>query len=70
MTDLRIVHGSCRRPHANVPDLLADLDGLIEKARTNGLERPHQLFMTGDQIYADDVATSLLHLATDAETSC
>lgn len=64
LTDLRIVHGSCRRPHADVPDLLAGLDDLIATARLEALERPHQLFLTGDQIYADDVATALLHLTT------
>jgi hypothetical protein len=30
------------------------------------LERPHQLFLTGDQIYADEVADVLLVALTDA----
>jgi hypothetical protein len=65
ITELRIVHGSCRRPHAEVPDMLASLDDQIEAARTNALDRAHQLFLTGDQIYADDVAPALLHLCTE-----
>lgn len=64
LTELRIAHGSCRRPAAFVPDLMPNLDDLIEAARTNAIERPHQLFLTGDQIYADDVAPALLHLCT------
>ena len=67
---LNIVHGSCRKPHGGGPDALAIVDELIAKAHnddpaiTNGTEdalrRPHQLLLTGDQIYADDVAVVLL----------
>ena len=64
LTELRIAHGSCRRPHAQAPDLMAHLDDQIEAARINALARPHQLFLTGDQIYADDAAPALLHLCT------
>jgi hypothetical protein len=64
LTELRIAHGSCRRPHARVPDLMASLDDQIEAARTKPVERPHQLFLTGDQVYADEVAPALLHLCT------
>jgi hypothetical protein len=64
LAGLRVVHGSCRRPAARVPDLLTSLDEQIEAARTDAAARPHQLFMTGDQIYADDVAPALLHLCT------
>ena len=64
LTELRIAHGSCRRPHARVPDLMTSLDDQIEAARTKAIERPHQLFLTGDQIYADDVAPALLHMCT------
>jgi hypothetical protein len=61
---LRIAHGSCRRPHAAVADLLPTLDELIRTGRGAVEMRPQQLFLTGDQIYADDVATSLLHMLT------
>ena len=64
LTELRIAHGSCRRPHARVPDLLASLDDQVKAARLDAVKRPQQLFLTGDQIYADDVAPALLHLCT------
>lgn len=63
---LRIVHGSCRKAHGHGPDGLAALDKVIERTRDAALERPHQIFLTGDQIYADDVAMSLLPQLTAA----
>lgn len=54
--DLRIVHGSCRKPHGEGNDSLAIVDSLIADPE----RRPHQLFLTGDQIYADDVQPALL----------
>ncbi len=47
---LRIVHGSCRKPHGKGHDALATLDELL-----GGGAPPQILFLTGDQIYADDV---------------
>jgi hypothetical protein len=64
LTDLKLLHGSCRRPHANTPDAMTFIDDVIEETRADGLRRPHQLFLTGDQIYADDVAAALLHMLT------
>jgi hypothetical protein len=63
---VRLFHGSCRMPHANGADAMALLDVLIEQAAGNATARPHQLLLTGDQIYADDVAAALLPLLTDA----
>lgn len=75
LTDLRLLHGGCRRPGfvyrkgegKQTFDGLAWIDQLIEEWRTGtgvtALDpnaRPHQLFLTGDQIYADDVAAPLL----------
>jgi hypothetical protein len=76
LTDLRLLHGSCRRPGhkyesgqgKNSFDGMAWIDDLIINWRTGASGslpfdanvRPHQLFLTGDQIYADDVATPLL----------
>lgn len=57
---LKIVHGSCRKAHGFGPDGLAALDKLIERSRDDATKRPHQLFLTGDQVYADDVASVLL----------
>jgi hypothetical protein len=77
LTDLRILHCSCRRPGFVYPvdedgtksfDGLAWVDDLILEWRRGSTTelpfdanvRPHQLFFTGDQIYADDVSTPML----------
>nr|WP_322657007.1 PhoD-like phosphatase [Dendronalium sp. ChiSLP03b] len=62
--DLRIVHGSCRKPHGHGFDALPVLDCLIEDTANQPRKRPHQLFLTGDQIYGDDVAEPLLWVST------
>ena len=58
--DLRVAHTSCRKPHGLGPDAMAWLDDVIKDTRTDPSERPQQLFLTGDQIYADDVAAPML----------
>jgi hypothetical protein len=63
LSKLRVAHGSCRRPHADCNDMLPALDAMIQAGRNEIAERPQQLFLTGDQIYADTVAPSILHLA-------
>jgi hypothetical protein len=66
--DLNISHGSCRKMHGLGLDGLAGLDAYI-KDNINGMEggkkRPHQLFLTGDQIYADDVCMLALMQAAE-----
>ncbi|MDJ0737211.1 MAG: hypothetical protein QNJ47_24625 [Nostocaceae cyanobacterium] len=65
--DLRIIHGSCRKPHGESLDALVAVDKMIQEAlETEPKKRPHQLFLTGDQIYADDVADALLLMLMDA----
>ena len=66
VNSLRLLHGSCRIPHGNGKDALKLADDLIAQAQTNALARPHQLLLMGDQIYADDVAASMLVMLTDA----
>jgi hypothetical protein len=68
LKDLKIVHGSCRDPDNDFPDGLAWLDDLLSnnKAYTSAIDRPHQLFLTGDQIYADEVPRPLLKMLNDA----
>ncbi len=64
----RILHGSCRKPHggfdaanqAPLPDALAHGHTLLEQTCDDIAQRPAVLLLTGDQIYADDVAVSLL----------
>jgi len=63
---LRLIHGSCRIPHGNGPDALALLDGLIAQGASNPSARPHQLMLTGDQIYADDVGYAMSMMLSDA----
>ncbi|MGB1477141.1 MAG: alkaline phosphatase D family protein [Marinobacter salsuginis] len=56
----RILHGSCRRPHHPSRDGLVRVDEELQKAQR--LEDvPSLLLMTGDQVYADDVAGPMLH---------
>lgn len=66
LNHLKIVHGSCRKPHGGGKDALTILDNLILDAADRVNDRPHQLFLTGDQIYGDDVADALLWALTDA----
>jgi hypothetical protein len=66
LDDLRLLCGSCRIPHGNGRDMLPIAEKLIAQASSNPLARPHQLLLTGDQIYADDVAASLLMMLSDA----
>ena len=60
---LKIVSGSCRKPHGGGRDALYLLDGLINNAAKIPASRPHQLFLSGDQIYGDDVANPMLWMA-------
>jgi hypothetical protein len=66
----RLAHGSCRRPGAPGPDAFLAYDRwLSEPAQdvarrpttriADVVQRPAALLLTGDQIYADDVATPL-----------
>jgi len=67
--ELRIVHGSCRKPHGGKADALEALHVILESTYDNPSQRPQQLFLTGDQIYADDVADVLLFMLTDAASA-
>jgi hypothetical protein len=68
LTDLRILHGSCRRLGHPGADGLPWVDDRILAWRKDPdrdpRTRPHQLILTGDQIYADDVALPLLPVLT------
>jgi hypothetical protein len=64
LSDLRIVHGSCRKPHGEGFDALSILDSLLAASAQLPSQRPQQLFLTGDQIYGDDVADPLLWAAS------
>ncbi|MCM2129601.1 alkaline phosphatase family protein [Larsenimonas rhizosphaerae] len=55
-----VLHGSCRKPHQACGDGLVRADEWVEAGQAEALERPAALLMTGDQIYADDVAGPML----------
>ncbi|WP_310620381.1 alkaline phosphatase D family protein [Flexibacterium corallicola] len=62
-----LLHGSCRKPHHDSTDglVLADdylanrVDGVVQEGPTH-CQWPAALVMSGDQIYADDVAGPVL----------
>lgn len=51
-----LLHGSCRKPHHASADGLVTVDSLIAQTGRAPEHWPAALLMTGDQIYADDVA--------------
>ena len=57
---LRIAYGSCRRPGYDDGDALAWMDELIAANVGDPRARLHQLFLGGDQIYADDVDSVMM----------
>ncbi|GII97470.1 peptidoglycan-binding protein [Sinosporangium siamense] len=61
LSKLRLLHGSCRKPHGPGTDMLPMADAIIRQALDSSKQRPHQLLLTGDQIYADDVADVVMH---------
>lgn len=66
VNELRLVHGSCRKTHGIGKEALSTLDTILESAVERGTDRPQQLFLTGDQIYADDVAALFLFVLIDS----
>jgi hypothetical protein len=60
LTDVRILYGSCRRPGHRDPDAMVWMDDDIHEHLADPRARPHQLFLGGDQIYADDVDSLLM----------
>lgn len=66
---LRLIQGSCRKPAGEGTDMLVHLDKIIRESASNPYTRPHQLLLTGDQIYADEVTTVLRMMLTDAAES-
>jgi hypothetical protein len=72
LEQVRIAHGSCRKPHGRGRDALATLAKIIEPdfveadRQLTPSVRPHYFFHTGDQIYADDCSDFLIQHYTDA----
>jgi hypothetical protein len=53
--DLVVAHGSCRKMHGDGHEALSNLDDIIKKDLSDPKKRVQQLFLTGDQIYADEI---------------
>jgi len=51
--DLRLVHGSCRRPNQGGVDAMPALDDIIGRVAGVAARRPHLFISTGDFIYSD-----------------
>jgi hypothetical protein len=62
LENIKISHGSCRKAHGPGRETMVCLDFVIKKAWEDNSPtvRPQQLFLTGDQIYADEVASPLM----------
>ena len=56
----RLLHGSCRKPHFDAADGLVRADSWLAQRVEDPAQRPSWLLMSGDQIYADDVAGPML----------
>lgn len=57
----RYLHGSCFKLHGEGLESFSKGEQLLQQSVTGGLsERPACLFLTGDQIYADDVSNATL----------
>ena len=55
----QLLHGSCRKPHFDAPDGLLCADRLLAQPHAPD-QRPALLMLSGDQVYADDVAGPML----------
>jgi hypothetical protein len=60
LSDLVLAHCSCRKPHGDGEPAQQYVDAVIDDLHGADAGRPHMLFLTGDQIYADDVSAALL----------
>ncbi|MFP5415291.1 MAG: hypothetical protein ACLGHZ_00165 [Actinomycetes bacterium] len=65
LDDLQIAYGSCRRPSYDDGDALAWLDQHVAERVADPRARVHQLFLGGDQIYADDVDSVMMLRITE-----
>jgi hypothetical protein len=65
LEELRFAHTSCRKSNGPGPDALAWLDDRIQAGLSDLDKAPQLLFLTGDQVYADDVGGVLLPMLAD-----
>ncbi|WP_336514558.1 hypothetical protein [Pollutibacter soli] len=62
LNKLHIIHGSCRNMSSDALDNLPGINTLI---KDNFSGRPHQMFLSGDQIYADESNEILEHVTIE-----
>ena len=56
----QVLHGSCRNPHHPSQDALVSASVDLATKRSQQQDEPSVLIMSGDQVYADDVAGPML----------
>lgn len=56
----KVLHGSCRKPHHKGADGLVIADKYLAEHHQTARDWPSLIMMSGDQIYADDVAAPML----------
>ncbi|MEO7351766.1 MAG: hypothetical protein ABIW17_07695 [Marmoricola sp.] len=58
--DLVLLHGSCNRiDAAGGPNLMFAIDEMVHDSLAEPAHRPHQLWLSGDQVYSDEIASVL-----------
>ncbi len=62
VADLKLIQGSCRGSTELGRDAFPPVDDLIRSTLTDATKRPHLMFLTGDQIYADESAAEQLEM--------
>lgn len=60
----RFLYGSCRKSGGPRLDAALAGDALLRGTLSNSKERPHALFLTGDQIYGDDVTEMMSNIVS------
>ena len=69
VADLKIVQGSCRGSDKPGRDAFPSLDDFLRGVVTDERRRPHMLFLTGDQIYADEAPAEQLDMLLSVSAS-
>lgn len=60
LDNLKIAHGSCRKMSGTGDESFRHLDTMMDSVFNQPDKRPQQLFLTGDQIYADEQSRLVL----------
>lgn len=68
LPELNMLHGSCRLLHGKGEDAIRAADEVIAAAADNLAARPSMLLLTGDQVYADEVAGPLIKRVRELAT--